>query len=136
MIQTLNEKFVNTWVTLRELPALIDGAKGVRVSLFATSIKDYFVYPVDIQILNPEATVIMHQSESKFPDNNRAKGYLTLLAYALEEKPVLDSDDLSLHKQLMEISNTFRAPGAGIRIIHLLRLTRHRLNMVEPLSLI
>lgn len=98
---------------LRELPELIDGAKGERVSLFATSIKDYYFYPVDIQILNPEATVIMHQPESKFPHNNRARGYLTLLAHALEEKLVLDSDDLSLRKQLIEVSNTFRTPRAG-----------------------
>jgi len=113
VIQTLNEKFVNTWVTLRELPELIDGVKGERVNLFATSIKDYYTYPVDIQILNSEATVIMHQPENKFRHNNRVQGYLTLLAYALEEKPRLESDDPSLRKQLMEVSNTFRAPGAG-----------------------
>ena len=97
----------------RDLPELINGSKGERVSLFATSLKDYYVYPVDIQILNSEATVIMHQPDSKFPHNNRAKGYLTLLAYALEEKPSLESDDPSLRQQLMEISNTFRAPGTG-----------------------
>ena len=97
----------------RDLPELIEGSKGERVSLFATSLKDYYAYPVDIQILNPEATVIMHQPDSKFPHNNRAQGYLTLLAYALEEKPSLESDDLSLRQQLMEVSNTFRAPGAG-----------------------
>ena len=97
----------------RDLPELIEGSKGERVSLFATSLKDYYTYPVDIQILNPEATVIMHQPDSKFPDNNRAQGYLTLLAYTLEEKPSLKSDDPSLRQQLMEVSNTFRAPGAG-----------------------
>ena len=97
----------------RDLPELIEGAKDERVRLFATSLKDYYVYPVDIQILNPEATVIMHQPESKFPGNNRTQGYLTLLAYALEEKPSLESDDPSLRKQLMAVSNTFRAPGAG-----------------------
>ena len=113
VIQALNEKFVNTWVTLRELPELIEGAKGERVRHFATSIKNYYTYPVDIQILNPEATVIMHQPENKFLGNNRAQGYLTLLAYALEEKPSLESDAPSLRKQLMEVSNTFRAPGAG-----------------------
>ena len=113
MIKTLNEKFVNTWVTLRELPELIERAKGERVSHFATSIKNYYTYPVDIQILNPEAAVIMHQPENKFPDGNRARGYLTLLAYALEEKSSLESDDPSSRKQLMEVSDTFRAPGAG-----------------------
>lgn len=97
----------------RDLPELIEGSKGERVSLFATSLKDYYVYPVDIQILNPEATVIMHQPDSKFPHNNRVQGYLTLLAYALEEKPSLESDDLNLREQLMEVSNTFRAPGSG-----------------------
>lgn len=113
MIQTLNEKFINTWVTLRELPELTEGAKGERVSLFAISINSYYTYPVDIQVLNPEATVVMHQPENKFPGGNRAQGYLRLLAYALEEKPSLESDDPSLRKQLMEVSNTFRAPGAG-----------------------
>ena len=114
VIQTLNEKFINTWVTLRELPELIEGAKGERVSLFARSIKDYYVYPVDIQVLSPEAVVIMHQPESKFPDQNRAQGYLMLLEYTLAEKPLLESDDLSsLRQQLMEVSNTFRTPEAG-----------------------
>ncbi len=113
VIQILNEKFINTWVTPRDLPELIEGAKDERVRLFATSLKDHYVYPVDIQILNPEATVIMHQPESKFPGNNRAQGYLTLLAHALEEKPSLESDDPNLRKQLMAVSNTFRAPGAG-----------------------
>ena len=113
VIQTLNEKFINTWITLRELPELIEGAKGERVSLFAKSIKDYYVYPVDIQVLSPEAVVIMHQPESKFPDGNRAQGYLMLLEYTLAEKPSLESDDPSLRQQLMEVSNTFRAPGAG-----------------------
>ena len=97
----------------RDLPELIEGAKSESVRRFATSLKDYYTYPVDIQILNSEATVIMHQPESKFRVNNRAQGYLTLLTYALEEKPLLESDDPSLRKQLMEVSNTFRAPGAG-----------------------
>lgn len=113
VIQTLNEKFINTWVTLRELSELIDGTKGERVSLFARSIKDYYVYPVDIQVLSPKAVVIMHQPESKFPHDNRAQGYLMLLEYTLAEKPSLESDALSSRKQLMEVSNVFRAPGAG-----------------------
>ena len=97
----------------RDLPELIEGAKDECVRRFATALKDYYTYPVDIQILNPEATVIMHQPERKFHHNNRVQGYLTLLAYALEGKPSLASDDPSLRKQLMEVSNTFRAPGAG-----------------------
>ena len=113
VIKTLNEQFINTWIMPRDLPELIEGAKSKSVRRFATSLKDYYTYPVDIQILNSEATVIMHQPESKFRVNNRAQGYLTLLAYALEEKPSLESDDPSLRKQLMEVSNTFRAPGAG-----------------------
>lgn len=68
----------------RDLPELIAGAKSESVRRFATSLKDSYVYPVDIQILNPEATVLMHQPESKFRVNNRAQGYLTLLAHAEE----------------------------------------------------
>ena len=72
----------------RDLPELIEGAKSERVRRFATSFKDYYVYPVDIQILNPEATVIMHQPERKLP-NNRVQGYLTLLAHVEQfPKPI------------------------------------------------
>ena len=72
----------------RDLPELIDGAKSENVRRFATSLKDYYTYPVDIQILNSEATVIMHQPESKFHHNNRVQGYLTLLAYATDSHAV------------------------------------------------
>ena len=123
MIQTLNEKFINTWVTLRELSELIEGAKGERVSLFARSIKDYYVYPVDIQVLNLEAELIMHQPDSKLPHDNRTQKYLTLLADAVkgevanlsngnEEKSATESD-LNSRNELMKVLNVFRGPGDG-----------------------
>ena len=123
VIQTLNEKFINTWVTLRELSELIEGAKGERVSLFARSIKDYYVYPVDIQVLNLEAELIMHQPDSKLPHDNRTQKYLTLLADAVkgevanlsngnEEKSATESD-LNSRNELMEVLNVFRGPGDG-----------------------
>ena len=123
VIQTLNEKFINTWVTLRELSELIEGAKGERVSLFARSIKDYYIYPVDIQVLNLEAELIMHQPDSKLPHDNRTQKYLTLLADAVkgevanlsngnEEKSATESD-LNSRNELMEVLNVFRGPGDG-----------------------
>ena len=79
----LNENFVNTCVLLRDLPELIKASKGQRVSLFAKTLKDHFVYPVDIQVLSSEAEMIMHQPDKDLPErNHRTEYYLTLLASA------------------------------------------------------
>ncbi len=82
VIKILNENFVNTCVLLRDLPELIEDSEGQRVSLFAKTLKDHFVYPVDIQVLSPEAEVIMHQPDKDLPRKDRTEYYLTLLAGA------------------------------------------------------
>ena len=78
----LNENFVNTCVLLRDLSELGEGSEGQRVSRFAKTLKDHFVYPVDIQVLSPKAELIGHQPDKDLPDKNRTEYYLTLLASA------------------------------------------------------
>ena len=123
VIQTLNENFVNTWVLLRELSELIERSEEERVSVFAKTLKDHYVYPVDIQVLNPEAEIIMHQPDSKLPDDNRTQAYLTLLGYAAKGEVVdfaserreksMPELDISSPKELTEVLNVFRGPGHG-----------------------
>ncbi|MYB96805.1 hypothetical protein F4054_03860 [Candidatus Poribacteria bacterium] len=118
VIQTLNENFVNTPGLLRDLPELIDGSEGERVSLFAKTLKDHFVYPVDIQVLTPKAELIMPQPDKDLPHKNRTEYYLTLLAGATNGETVNLAEstqalDLSLSKRLMEVLNVFRGPGDG-----------------------
>ena len=79
----LNENFVNTSVLLRDLSELIDGSEGERVSLCAKTLKDHFVYPVDIQVLSPEAEMIVHQPDSKLR-GDRVEKYLMLLEAAVK----------------------------------------------------
>ena len=62
----------------------IEGSDTERVSLFAKTLKDHFVYPVDIQVLNPEAEVIGHQPDNKLR-GDRIEKYLMLLAAAKGE---------------------------------------------------
>ncbi len=73
---------------LRDLSELIDGSEGERVSLFAKTLKDHFVYPVDIQVLSPKAELIMHQPDKDLPDKNRTEHYLTLLTGAAKGEVV------------------------------------------------
>ena len=84
VINTLNEKFVNTWVLLRELPELIGGEKGEGARLVALQLQQDYTDSVDILVLTPEAEVIMHQPEMALPYRNRAEAYLTLLRRSLE----------------------------------------------------
>ena len=77
---------------LRDLSELIDGSEVQRVSLFAKTLKDHFVYPVDIQVLSPEAEMIMHQPDKDLPDKNRTEYYLTLLASAAKGEVSKTSD--------------------------------------------
>ena len=72
---------MNTCVLLRDLSELVKGSDAERVSLFAKTLEDHFVYPVDIQVLNPEAEVIIHQPDNKLR-GDRVKKYLMLLAAA------------------------------------------------------
>lgn len=117
VIKTLNEKFVNTWVLLRELPELIDGAKGEVASLVAQKMKDHYTDSVDILGLTPDADVIMHQPEMALPYRNHAQAYLSVLQHtvdAFEGKRArvgnasrLDRNPISLGTELMEILHTF-----------------------------
>ena len=113
----LNEKFVNTWVLLRELPELIDGAKGEVVSLVAQKMKDHYTDSVDILALTPDAEVIMHQPEMALPYRNQAQAYLSVLQHAVDafegtrirvgKRSRLDRNPISLGTELMEILHTF-----------------------------
>ena len=104
---------------LRDLSELIDGSEGERVSLFAKTIKDHFVYPVDIQVLSPKAELIVHQPDKDLPDrDHRTEYYLTLLAGAAKGEAVnlnvsTEALDISASKELMEVLNVFRGPGDG-----------------------
>ena len=116
VINTLNEKFVNTWVLLRELPELIGGAKGEGARLVALQLQQDYTDSVDILVLTPEAEVIMHQPEMALPYRNRAEAYLTLLRRSLEAFKGkclmnLEAKFISLGRKLKEVLHTFRASG-------------------------
>ena len=74
---------MNTCVLLRDLSELVKGSEAERVSLFAKTLEDHFVYPVDIQVLNPDAEVIIHQPDNKLR-GDRVEKYLMLLAAAVK----------------------------------------------------
>ena len=83
---------MNTCVLLRDLSELVEGSEGQRVSLFTKTLKDNFVYPVDIQVLSPEAEMIKHQPDKDLPDKNRTEYYLALLANAAKSEVAKTSD--------------------------------------------
>lgn len=66
VIKLLNTRFVNTWVLLRELPDLQDGAKGAAAAALATKLQEHFVYPVDPMILTPELAFIQNLPANEF----------------------------------------------------------------------
>ena len=119
VIKTLNEKFVNTWVLLRELPELINGEKGEAVSLVAKEMKRHYTDSVDILVLTPDAEVIMHQPEMTLPYQNQARAYLSVLQHAagafegrrirVGKRSKLDGNPISLGTELMEVLHIFRA---------------------------
>ena len=105
---------------LRDLSELVN-SDAARVSLFAKTLKDHFAYPVDIQVLSPEAEMIIHQPDSKLRDD-RVQRYLMLLTAAAngevidfsgETEESMPELDLSLRKELIEVLNVFRGPGDG-----------------------
>ena len=119
VIQILNEKFVNTWVLLRELPELISGAKGEGASLLATKLKQHYSDSVDILTLTSKAEVLAHQPEMALPYRNRAQHYLTLLRRSVEAFDgkffsKLEARPISLGKKLKEVLHIFRASASGI----------------------
>ena len=98
---------------LRELPALIDGARGEGAGRVAAKLQEHYTDSVDILALTPEAEVIMHQPEMALIGRNKAPSYLTLLrrsVEAFEGKPL--HRPISLGER-QEVSGTFRAPGDG-----------------------
>ncbi len=116
----LNENFVNTCILFRDLSELIDNYSDEEwVGIFARTIKENYVGAVDIQVLSPEAEMIVHQPENKLgPGRDRREKYLTLLAGAAKGERVnltesTEALDLSSSKQLMEVLNVFRGPGDG-----------------------
>ncbi len=121
VIKVLNENFVNTCVLFRDLSELIEDPDDEKVGVFAKTIKDNYVGAVDIQVLNPEAEIIMHQPENKL----RYSKYLALLEDTVNGKvsnTVVTNEnsgkltpklDLNSHEQSMEVLNVFRGPGDG-----------------------
>ncbi|RKU27127.1 hypothetical protein C6499_12370 [Candidatus Poribacteria bacterium] len=116
----LNENFVNTCLLFRDLSELIDDYSDEEsVGIFARTIKENYVGAVDIQVLSPEAEMIVHQPENKLGrGRDRREKYLTLLAGAAKGEAVnltesMQALDLSSSKQLMEVLNVFRGPGNG-----------------------
>ena len=117
VIKTLNEKFVNTWVLLRELPELMSGAKGEIVGLVAKKMKRHYTDSVDILALTPDAEVIMHQPEMALPYRNQPQAYLSVLQHAADafegkrarvgKGSKLDRNPISLGTELMEVLHTF-----------------------------
>ena len=119
VIETLNKKFVNTWVLLRELPELIRGAKGEMPSLVAKKMQKHYTDSVDILALTPDAEVIMHQPESALPYRNQAQAYLTALDHSVAafegrrtrvgKRSKLDGNPISLGTALMEVLHVYGA---------------------------
>ena len=112
----LNEKFVNTWVLLRELPELIDAEKGKGVSLVATKIQQHYSDSVDIFALTSEAEMLMHQPEKALPYRYRTQPYLTLLQRSLEVfegelLSKLEAKPISFGRKLKEVLHIFHASG-------------------------
>ena len=101
---------MNTWVLFRDLPELVDDPGEESIDIFAKTLKEHYVGAVDIQVLNPEGEIIMHQPENKL-HGNRLQKYLTLLADAAKgEVTNLASEK---REELMEVLNVFRGPGDG-----------------------
>ena len=76
---------MNTWLLHRDLSELVVHSGRDRVSVFAETLNENYVYPVDIQVLSPEAEVIMHQPESRLPYDNEEQEYLTILGAATKK---------------------------------------------------
>lgn len=111
---TVNEKFVNTWVFLRELSELIRGVRGEGASRVAAKLQKHYSDSVDILALTSEAEVLAHQPELALPDRNRTQAYLRLLnrtSEAFEGRyfSKLDAKPISLGRKFKEVLHIFRA---------------------------
>ena len=93
---------MNTSVLFRDLLELVDGSDKGSVSVFAKTLREYYVGAVDIQVLSPDAEVIMHEPENKLQYSE----YLALLRDV--------KGGIVYHrKALKEVLNVFRGPGNG-----------------------
>ena len=133
VIKTLNENFVNTSVLFRDLLELVEDPDEDSVSVFAKTLRKHYVGAVDIQVLNPEGEIIMHQPENQLPSRDPAQRYLTQLADVAKGEigspsagtagdPTVTSEneeksipklDLGSPQEAMEVLNVFRGPGDG-----------------------
>ncbi len=77
---------MNTWLLRRNLSELVARSEQENVRVFAKTLNDNYIYPVDIQVLSPEAEIIMHQPESRLPYDNEEQEYLTILGAATKER--------------------------------------------------
>ena len=116
MIKTLNEKFVNSWVFLRELPELIGGARGEGASRVAAKLQHHYSDSVDILMLSSEAEVLAHQPEMALPYRGRTQAYLRFLNRTLEAFEgryfsKLDAKPISLGRKFKEVLHVFRSSG-------------------------
>ena len=117
VIKAVNEKFVNTWVLLRELPELISGAKGETAGRIAKKIQQHYTDSVDILVFTPDAEVIMHQPESALPYRKQSQAYLTVLKHSVAafegkrarvgKRSKLDGNPISLGTELMEVLDVY-----------------------------
>ena len=101
---------------LRELPELIDGARGEGASLLATKLKHHYSDSVDVLVLTSEAEVLAHQPEMALPYRSRAQAYLKLLNRSLEAFEgryfsKLEAKPISLGRKFKEVLHIFRASG-------------------------
>ena len=107
---------MNTWVLLRELPELIEGAKEDGVRRAAATLQRNYSDSVDALVLTSEAEVIMHQPEMALPHRNRTQAYLTLLRRSLEafggkRRLNAEANPISMGRKWKEVSHTFRTSG-------------------------
>ena len=123
IIETLNENFVNTWILFRDLLELVADPDEDKVKVFAKTLRKHYVGAVDIQVLNPQGEIIMHQPENQLPSRNPAQRYLTQLADVAKGKVVSLSNEneekstpksnLGSPQERIEVLNVFRGPGDG-----------------------
>ena len=93
---------MNTSVLFRDLLELVDGSDKGSVSVFAKTLREHYIGAVDIQVLSPDAEVIMHEPENKLQYSE----YLALLGDV--------KGGIVYHrKALKEVLNVFRGPGNG-----------------------
>ena len=112
---------------------LVEDPDEDSVSVFAKTLREHYVGAVDIQVLNPEGEIIMHQPENQLPSRNPAQKYLTQLADVAKgeigslfsgtggdpigtsenEEKLMPKSDLGSPQEMMEVLNVFRGPGDG-----------------------